>query len=701
MIEFLKKMSEHTLEIVLYTEGLPFTGDTLDHQSLGGSETAFIYVARELAQLGHHVTAYCLCSKEGVFDGVNYKHISGIHELERRECDLFICSRYFFVFTKNIRAKVKFLWMHDMLVPELAGHLRNLLPAIDAVYCLSDYHCNIIAQAVPEAGLKMHKLMNGIDPSFVRESIADVTEKRHKVMFTSRPERGLWSALEQYEQVGDTNLELLVCSYTSFQSDELKALEDRFRQRIASLVERGFPVSTGNFVKRELYRHIAESKAVIYPTDFPEIFCISAIEAQACGTVFLTTNDFALTETVGYERIALGDAAGFQERLRAILSDANLRRELEQKGLEHAAPYTWQRVARAFIKDAEHRLRPAAEASTEQLKFFNLVGRRAPGYSLYLAKLHRQNALSLPVDTEERRALRASEKAARILARYDKERASRMDRQADSLEIQGVESLPKISCLTVTLNRLNLLKQSIRCYCDQTYPNRELVIVSDGDARYRSAIEDYLRWLGRSDIKLLFLNGERYTLGQLRNISIAEATGQIVCQWDDDDYNHPERLMVQARLMLKEKTRASFMSDQLQFFHGERSLYWIDWAGGQPVDSMWQLLPGTMMMFKDERFRYPEIGDYAERGEDTSLLADICDTLPVTCLQDHGYLYVYAYHGRNTFGEDHHQALRESSLPVEHLLKRESLLRKALSYYPFSRPFTVYSREHPAFIVTD
>ncbi len=58
------------MKVVLYTEGLPFTGDTLEQQALGGSETAFISVARELARKGHDVHAYCMCPKPGVFDGV-------------------------------------------------------------------------------------------------------------------------------------------------------------------------------------------------------------------------------------------------------------------------------------------------------------------------------------------------------------------------------------------------------------------------------------------------------------------------------------------------------------------------------------------------------------------------------------------------------------------------------------------------------
>ena len=86
--------SAGSLQIAMYTEGLPFTGDTLEQRALGGSETAFISVAREFAQLGHRVTAYCPCEKEGAFDGVVYRDLSRAGELQRADNDLFLCCRY-------------------------------------------------------------------------------------------------------------------------------------------------------------------------------------------------------------------------------------------------------------------------------------------------------------------------------------------------------------------------------------------------------------------------------------------------------------------------------------------------------------------------------------------------------------------------------------------------------------------------------
>ena len=50
--------------------------------------------------------------------------------------------------------------------------------------------------------------------------------------------------------------------------------------------------------KRDLYREIAASSLVVYPAIFPEVSCISALEAAACGTPMVASRYAALKETV-------------------------------------------------------------------------------------------------------------------------------------------------------------------------------------------------------------------------------------------------------------------------------------------------------------------------------------------------------------------------------------------------------------------
>lgn len=248
---------------------------------------------------------------------------------------------------------------------------------------------------------------------------------------------------------------------------------------------------------------------------------------------------------------------------------------------------------------------------------------------------------------------------------------------------------PTISCLTVTLNRLVLLKESIRYFCNQTYPNRELIIVTDGTPRYQNAINDYLRWLGRSDIRLVCINEEGKSLGALRNISLDAAQGEIACQWDDDDLNHPQRLERQFEHLNAAKTSACCFTDQLQFFFHDRSLYWSDWSTDD-AQGLERLIPGTLMAYRDPRFRYPEATLLASAGEDSVLLEQISKAETIAPLQDAGFLNIYSYHGKNVFSELHHRRIvAVTSRSVEFLRDHEPILRDALRHYRLPEPYSV------------
>jgi hypothetical protein len=266
--------------------------------------------------------------------------------------------------------------------------------------------------------------------------------------------------------------------------------------------------------------------------------------------------------------------------------------------------------------------------------------------------------------------------------------------------LASLETLPLISCLMVTYDRLALAKRSIECFANQTYPRRELVIVTNGDPRFLQSLERFVAELGLTNVRFHHLENAGLSLGELRNASLDAARGEIICQWDDDDCNHPQRMAIQAEQMFKEKTRACFMTDHLQFLDDRRTVVWVDWTlgGRSRVD---QLLPGTVMMFKDDRFRYPESGEYARRGEDSAFLDSIYKTIPVASLIGMGHLYLYTFHGRNTFSKEHHHRLSTYSVTASEMKAREETIRCALMHYPIARPVVVAGRDGPAFALND
>jgi hypothetical protein len=98
-------------------------------------------------------------------------------------------------------------------------------------------------------------------------------------------------------------------------------------------------------------------------------------------------------------------------------------------------------------------------------------------------------------------------------------------------------------------------------------------------------------------------------------------------------------------------------------------------------------------MFRGIDLRYPEEGPTARKGEDFAFLEELTRRAPPTGLRGHGYIYVYVYHGFNTYSFDHHFGQTSRVAPPGFILERAALLRRALRYYPLPRPITVYSKD--------
>ncbi len=101
---------------------------------------------------------------------------------------------------------------------------------------------------------------------------------------------------------------------------------------------------------------------------------------------------------------------------------------------------------------------------------------------------------------------------------------------------------PLVSCIMPTADRRGFIPGAIRCFLEQSYDNRELVVVDDGDNRVKDLIP------GDPRIRYFEAAG-RAPLGKKRNFCCRMARGEIICHWDDDDWSAPGRIADQvARL---------------------------------------------------------------------------------------------------------------------------------------------------------
>ena len=260
-------------------------------------------------------------------------------------------------------------------------------------------------------------------------------------------------------------------------------------------------------------------------------------------------------------------------------------------------------------------------------------------------------------------------------------------------------ALPTISCLMVTCDRVLLAKRAIRAFAKQMWPNRELVIVSAGAARFRRALADEAAAAGVANVVRFVVADAGSTLGALRNLALDNARGELVCQWDDDDYSHPERLGTQAAHLLRLDADACCLTDHLQYLEDKRAAFWVDWTDGGRLSGTAAYLPGSLMMRAPPRVRYPESGAHANAGEDSAFLDELVATGTVVGLAGNAHLYLYQYHGRNTFPERHHRRIASFGVGNDVLARNEDRIREALLLAEIARPAVVAGRDGPAFVV--
>ncbi len=105
------------------------------------------------------------------------------------------------------------------------------------------------------------------------------------------------------------------------------------------------------------------------------------------------------------------------------------------------------------------------------------------------------------------------------------------------------DSQPLVTAIMPTCDRRSFVTRAVRLFLAQDYPNRELVVIDDG----RDSIACDLPQDSR--IRYIRLDLKR-NIGAKRNLACAEARGDFIVHWDDDDWYPRHRISLQVRALL-------------------------------------------------------------------------------------------------------------------------------------------------------
>jgi len=201
---------------------------------------------------------------------------------------------------------------------------------------------------------------------------------------------------------------------------------------------------------------------------------------------------------------------------------------------------------------------------------------------------------------------------------------------------------PLVSCIMPTCNRRAFVPFAIGLFLAQDYPNRELIIIDDGDDKIGELAEavpgiTYVPLKGRSSI------------GAKRNLACETARGQIIAHWDDDDWYAGNRLRYQAMPIIREEAditglENSFVLDVSdgQFWTTSRRLHKRMFVG--------DVHGGTLVFRRSligQGIRYPELN----LAEDAYLLSAATHSGHRLGRLPNSGVFVYVRHDRNAWRE--------------------------------------------------
>lgn len=293
-----------------------FCGATLEEwgprsseTGIGGSEKMVLILAPELQKLGYNVTVYAEVPfpQRGLDkDGVMWRHWSEMDMKRSRHA--FVAWRGVGNIKLPVPAKIRILWLHD--VQNAVNYSKEVIATADYVQFQSEFHAEPLKDILPKE--KIWIARNAIVPV----GAPDKEKDPKKCVFLSCPTRGATTAMEvlRRAQVADPELHMTIMyGFSPFERKVRNQMDHRHipdigRDASVDDFERYFgrlaDITHTQVLNRVSFARVAEELRSagmwLYPTDFPEISCMAAMETQAHGVIPVASRFAALSETILY-----------------------------------------------------------------------------------------------------------------------------------------------------------------------------------------------------------------------------------------------------------------------------------------------------------------------------------------------------------------------------------------------------------------
>ncbi|HTI88269.1 MAG TPA: glycosyltransferase family 4 protein [Alphaproteobacteria bacterium] len=345
-----------------------YDADTPFHEPLGGTQSAAVYLATELAALGIDVSFVNHVRAPRSSRGINFLPADEYDVAALDRFDIVVSLSYpFGAMARHALGPGKplILWNHlatdqPQMRPLARPEERD---AWTAFAMTSNWQAAEYERVFAIPPNRMAVRRNAIAPAFLDQPVAEPWFKRGEpptLAYTSTPFRGLNLLLIAFPTIRKAIPEARLRVFSGMSLYHGDAAADRY----TSLYElaRALPGVSyeGVLAQPALAREMHDVAALTYPSLYPETSCIAALEAMASGALVLATEFGALPETTaGFARLLkiegdVFDATNaYAAMVIAALREAEahpdaLAAHLAEQTRRIRADYTWTARAREW-----------------------------------------------------------------------------------------------------------------------------------------------------------------------------------------------------------------------------------------------------------------------------------------------------------------------------------------------------------------
>lgn len=249
------------------------------------------------------------------------------------------------VMRSAIRNSVKILTVSETSKKELMDSYRLAPDKIEVTYNGVDPKFNIKVKS-QESGVKSFREKYGICGDYL---LYTGMWKKHKNILR------MLSAFERYaaeQKIENLSLQLVLVGKKDPREPEvmteINRINDSYKYKEAC---KQLFVTTGFIDEAELPIAYAGARAYIIPS-LSEGFGMPPLEAMACGTPVISSNESCMPEVLGdaayyFNPYEINDIKGAIEK---IITDEKLRSDLIPKGIAQAAKYSWHKTAEGTLR---------------------------------------------------------------------------------------------------------------------------------------------------------------------------------------------------------------------------------------------------------------------------------------------------------------------------------------------------------------